>query len=148
MTNHNCNLCKKTKVFCEIGNVCFGERYRGKIIDKDDTICDEYEFGGFIELSEGIKNIPTVSLNTGREMEAYTNLEPFTPTDEWGGQFGQITYKFLSKVMSLKDEACIESIRLWAMDNGYDDVLLMDEDKLKEILRLGSIEYEKIYGGE
>lgn len=48
---HNCNLCKKTKYLSAIGsNVCTGEKCRGKVIKRDNSICDEYEFGGFIEL--------------------------------------------------------------------------------------------------
>lgn len=59
---HNCNLCKNTKLFSKIGNVCFGKKHRGKIISEDDAICEEYEFGGFIELSEKLKKIPEVQL--------------------------------------------------------------------------------------
>ena len=41
----------------EIGNVCVGEKHKGKVIKYDDAICDEYEFGGFIELSENIQKL-------------------------------------------------------------------------------------------
>lgn len=51
---HNCNLCKNKTYISRIGNVCTGEKFRGKPIEKDDTVCDEYEFGGFIELEESI----------------------------------------------------------------------------------------------
>ena len=51
---HNCNLCKNTKIFPQIGNVCIGDKRKGKIIDADNKICEEYEFGGFIELRESI----------------------------------------------------------------------------------------------
>lgn len=59
---HNCNLCKKSKLFPKIGNVCLGEKYRGKIIEDNDKICEEYEFGGFIELAEGLKKIQEMRL--------------------------------------------------------------------------------------
>lgn len=55
--NHNCNLCKHAKIFPKIGNICYGKKYRGKVIEKDDTICEEYEFGGFVELSEKLSKI-------------------------------------------------------------------------------------------
>lgn len=56
---YNCNMCVKAKMCLPIGNVCFGEKFRGKVIKYDDTICNEFEFGGFIELSESIQKIPT-----------------------------------------------------------------------------------------
>lgn len=61
---HNCNLCKNAKCFGKLGTVCFGVKYRGKIIKKyddikDDKVCDEYDFGGFIELSENIQKLTT-----------------------------------------------------------------------------------------
>lgn len=59
---HNCNLCKKSELFPQIGNVCLGEKCRGKIIEDNDTICEEYEFGGFIELAERLKKIPEAGL--------------------------------------------------------------------------------------
>lgn len=57
---HNCNLCKNKIYLSQIGNVCTGEKYRGKIIEKDDNVCDEYEFGGFISLAENISKISDV----------------------------------------------------------------------------------------
>lgn len=42
---HNCNLCKKTTIITQIGAICLGNKYRGKVIEEDDAICDEYEFG-------------------------------------------------------------------------------------------------------
>lgn len=54
---NNCNLCKSAKYIPHYGNICIGEKCRGRIIDNNDTICDEYEFGGFIELEERIKNL-------------------------------------------------------------------------------------------
>ena len=56
---YNCNMCKNAKMCLPVGNICLGEKFRGKVIKYDDTICDEFEFGGFIELSESIKKIPT-----------------------------------------------------------------------------------------
>ncbi len=58
LSGHNCNLCKKTTIIPLVGAICFGERFRGKPIERDNAICDEYEFGGFIELAKGILNIP------------------------------------------------------------------------------------------
>lgn len=55
---HNCNLCKNKIYISQIGNVCFGEKFRGKIIENNDKICDEYKFGGFIDLAEKIAKIP------------------------------------------------------------------------------------------
>lgn len=53
---HNCNLCKNTTLL-KIGKICIGKKFEGKIIEKDDKICDEYEFGGFIDLSQKLTQI-------------------------------------------------------------------------------------------
>lgn len=59
-TCHNCNLCKKATMISRIGAICLGEKFRGKPIKHDDTICEEYEFGGFIDLAKEVLSIPNV----------------------------------------------------------------------------------------
>lgn len=59
LSGHNCNLCKKTTMISRIGAICLDGKFRGKPIKHDDTICEEYEFGGFIELTKGIASIPS-----------------------------------------------------------------------------------------
>lgn len=148
---NNCNLCKNTMIFPRIGKICFGKKYRGKIIDDNDKICEEYEFGGFIELAEGLKKIPEVKLNpqTVKILD-----EDWKPHHEFGGYLPEcdvsgvytITQSIIAKVADAQECACIEAIRIWAREKGYDDVLLLDENKLKEIIRLGSAEYERLHG--
>lgn len=57
-----------------------------------------------------------------------------------------ITQNIIAKVADAQECACIEAIRIWAREKGYDDVLLMNEEKLKDIILLGSAEYERLYG--
>lgn len=148
---HNCNLCKNAKAFLKVGNVCFGKKFRGKIIDENDTVCEEYEFGGFIDLAKSIKDIPEVKLNP---QTVKTLDEDWKPHYEFGGYLPEydmsgaytITQNIIAKVADAQECACIEAIRIWAREKGYDDVLLMDENKLKEIIRLGSAEYERLHG--
>ncbi len=59
-----------------------------------------------------------------------------------------ITYSVMAKVIDMQDEACIEAIRIWAADNEVDDFLLMDEGKLKQVIKLGLAEYQRLYGDE
>lgn len=56
---HNCNLCKNAKYFSGLGNICLGKKHRGKVVELNvnNVICNEYEFGGFIELAKAIKKI-------------------------------------------------------------------------------------------
>ena len=49
-------------------------------------------------------------------------------------------------VMDAQEAVCVNAIKLWAKEKGYDDVILMDEAKLKEIIKLGSAEYERLHG--
>ena len=51
-----------------------------------------------------------------------------------------------AKVIDEKEKACMGAIYEWAKEKGIDEVLLMDEVKLKEIIRLGSAEYSRLYG--
>lgn len=55
-------------------------------------------------------------------------------------------YDIYAQIVSAKENACIDAIYKWAKENDIDEVMLFDECKLKEILRLGCIEYQKIYG--
>lgn len=120
---NNCDLCKNTRILPKIGKICVGKKFCGKVIDDDNnTICEEYEFGGFIELAEGIKKIPGVQFN----------LDPIPKT-------------IIAKVADARECACIEAIGIWARVKGYDDVLLLNESKLKEIIRLGFAEYERLH---
>ena len=58
----------------------------------------------------------------------------------------QIQQNILAMVIDAQEAVCVNAIKLWAKEKGYDDVLLMDESKLKEIIKLGSAEYEKLHG--
>lgn len=60
LSGHNCNLCKKKTIIPQIGVICFGEKFRGKNIEKNNEICEEYEFGGFIDLAKEVLSIPNV----------------------------------------------------------------------------------------
>lgn len=54
--------------------------------------------------------------------------------------------KIIAEVVNKKEEACIQAIYKWAEMNGVDEVLLCDEDKLREVLKLGLAEYIKVHG--
>lgn len=58
-----------------------------------------------------------------------------------------MTYSYIvAQVARARDTACIDAIYKWASENRIDDVLICDEDKLREVLRLGLAEYQKVYG--
>lgn len=80
--------------------------------------------------------------------------ENMNPHYEFGGYMPEcdmsgaytITQSIIAKVADAQECACIEAIRIWAKEKGYDDVILMDEAKLKEIIQLGSVEYDRLHG--
>lgn len=96
--------------------------------------------------------VPEVKLNP---QTVRTFDENMKPRYEFGGYMPEcdmpwtytITQSIIAKVADAQECACIEAIRIWAREKGYDDVILMDETKLKEIIRLGSAEYERLHGG-
>ena len=58
----------------------------------------------------------------------------------------RVTEAIYAKVIDEKEKVCMGAIYEWAKEKGIDEVLLMDEVKLKEIIRLGSAEYSRLYG--
>lgn len=53
----------------------------------------------------------------------------------------------ISVVQKERDKEIIEAIKRWCGEApGFRNIILIDEDKLKEILLLGVKEYEKIHG--
>lgn len=84
------------------------------------------------------KDIPEVKLNP---QTVKTLDEDWKPHYEFGEYFPEcdvsgaytITQSIIAKVADAQECACIEAIRIWAREKGYDDVLLLDENKLKEI---------------
>lgn len=66
--------------------------------------------------------------------------------EELNGWTVSTTYTIATKVVETVNDCIIEAVRDWAIDNGVDEVLLMSEEKLKEILKLGAVEYRRIYG--
>lgn len=69
-----------------------------------------------------------------------------TVLNECGEYVHRVTEAIYAKVIDEKEKACMGAIYEWAREKGIDEVLLMDEEKLKEILRLGAAEYSKLYG--
>lgn len=50
-------------------------------------------------------------------------------------------------VQEKQDKAIIEAINKWIAENsGLRSAVLIDEDKLREVILLGAREYEKIHG--
>lgn len=69
-----------------------------------------------------------------------------TVLNEYGEYVHRVTEAIYAKVIDEKEKACMGAIYEWAREKGIDEVLLIDEEKLKEILRLGAAEYSKLYG--
>lgn len=69
-----------------------------------------------------------------------------TVLNEYGEYVHRVTESIYAKVIDEREKACKGAIYEWAREKGIDEVLLMDEEKLKEILRLGAVEYSKLYG--
>lgn len=97
------------------------------------------------------KDIPVVKLNPqtvntfGEDWKPHYEFGGYEPEYDMSGTY-TITQSIIAKVADAQECACIEAIRIWAKEKGYDDVILMDEAKLKEIIRLGSAEYDRLYG--
>lgn len=78
--------------------------------------------------------------------------ESMKPHYEFGGYEPELNPAYsiqesiLAMVIDTQEALCVNAIKLWAREKGYDDVILMDEAKLKEIIRLGSAEYERLHG--
>lgn len=69
-----------------------------------------------------------------------------TVLNECGEYVHRVTEAIYAKVIDEKEKACMGAIYEWAKEKGIDEVLLIDEVKLKEIIRLGSAEYSRLYG--
>lgn len=54
--------------------------------------------------------------------------------------------KIIAQIVDMSDKACIEAIYKWAAENEIDEVRLCDESKLREVLKLGFSEYQRLYG--
>lgn len=97
------------------------------------------------------KDMPRVQLNPqtvktfNEDWKPHYEFNGYEPERDMSGAY-TITQNIIAKVADAQECACIEAIRIWAREKGYDDVLLLDEDKLKEIIRLGSAEYERLHG--
>lgn len=79
-------------------------------------------------------------------MKPHYEFGGYAPECDMSGAY-TIAQNIIAKVADAQECACIEAIRIWAREKGYDDVILMDEAKLKEIIRIGSAEYERLHGG-
>lgn len=74
------------------------------------------------------------------------NMDMKKVSDECENYVYNITESIYVQVLAEREKACVNAIYAWAKQNGADEVILMDEAKLKEIIRLGAIEYNKLYG--
>ena len=105
-----------------------------------------------IDLKEYAYSVPEVRLNPqtvktlDEDWKPHYEFGEYMPECDMSGAY-TITQNIIAKVADAQECACIEAIRIWAREKGYDDVLLLDENKLKEIIRLGSAEYERLHGG-
>lgn len=57
-----------------------------------------------------------------------------------------IERKIIAEVANMREKAYIDAIYRWAEKNGIDEVVLCDEEKLKEVLKLGLSEYQRLHG--
>lgn len=60
--------------------------------------------------------------------------------------FYSIERKIIAQIVDMGDKARIDAIYKWAAENKIDEVSLCDEGKLREVLRLGFLEYQRLYG--
>lgn len=95
---------------------------------------------------------PEVKLNSQTVRTFDEKIKPNYKFDVYEPEIGvnltqQFRQSILAKVIDAQECVSIEAIRIWAKEKGYDDVILMDESKLKEIIKLGSAEYERLHGG-
>lgn len=60
--------------------------------------------------------------------------------------FYSIERNIIAQIVNMSDRACIEAIYKWAEKNGIDEVRLCDERKLREVLKLGFSEYQRLCG--
>lgn len=69
-----------------------------------------------------------------------------TVLNEYREYVHRVTEAIYAKVIDEEEKAYMGAIYEWAKEKGIDEVLLIDEVKLKEIIRLGSAEYSRLYG--
>lgn len=106
-----------------------------------------------IDLKKYAYEIPKIRLNPQTEKSIDDNGMPhfqfggYEPEMEMNPAY-YIQQNILAMVIDVQEAVCVNAIKLWAKEKGYDGVILMDEAKLKEIIRLGSTEYERLYGGD
>lgn len=104
-----------------------------------------------IDLKKSAYSVTEVRLNPQTEKIIDDNCMPrfqfggYEPEMEMNPACS-IQESIIAMVMDAQEVVCVNAIKLWAKEKGYDDVILMDEEKLKEIIRLGSAEYERLYG--
>ena len=92
------------------------------------------------------KRLNPQTVNTfGKDRNPHYEFGGYMPECDMSGVYA-IAQNIIAKVADAQECACIEAIRIWAREKGYDDVILMDEAKLKEIIRLGSAEYDRLHG--
>lgn len=109
------------------------------------THCGNYSAGHTKDIPK-VKQNPQTVKTLDEDWKPHYEFGGYMPECDMSGAY-TITQSIIAKVADAQECACIEAIRIWAREKGYDDVILMDEAKLKEIIRLGSAEYDRLHGG-
>ncbi len=122
---------------------CCTENLEGSV--KFITHCRNYSAGFAKDIPE-VKLNPQTVKTLDEDWKLHYEFGGYLPECDVSGAY-TITQSIIAKVADAQECACIEAIRIWAREKGYDDVILMDEAKLKEIIRLGSAEYDRLHGG-
>lgn len=72
------------------------------------------------------------------------------PDDKVIDAYHERMQTIMVQVIDTADRAALEAVWVWLTQNKekVDDILLIDKEKLEEVLRLGIAEYNKIHDGE
>lgn len=110
----------------------------------DESGKPRYVFGGFSPELEERFHIPDYMFGEPQEP---CKLPEVNLSALCNNHIYEITRNLLLMIGDEEDKAYVKAVRQWAEEKGYDEVLLIDEEKLKTILKLGAEEYERLNGG-
>lgn len=107
------------------------------------THCGNYSAGNRKDVSEIHFNPQTVKI-FDEDCKPHYEFGGYEPSMAENYTY-QIHEQILAQVVNVKEKACIQAIYKWAQENEIEEVLLCDEDELREVLNLGFAEYNKVH---
>lgn len=60
----------------------------------------------------------------------------------------ETVHKIAVQIGDTREQAFVDAVRKWAAENELNELLIVDEEQLREVLRLGCIAYNELYPGK